>query len=264
MDVQMPEMDGVECTREILRCHPPERRPIIVALTANATVEDARACQEAGMNDFLTKPIKPLELRACLERWGRKAWGRTPILPGRSAGSESCPTSQQPGRSAGAESCPTSQQPGRSAGSESCPTSQPAVSSPTASPAAVSPDPCPLPPDSSLIDEAVLADLRDLAADDPGLLGSFIDGFRQAVPEHVALMRDALAAGDGEQLRKVAHRLKGTAANVGACGVAAGCLELEKLGRSAVLTNGIALVCELERRYHRTAALFAAEGVSPP
>ncbi len=58
MDVHMPEMNGLEATRIIKSTVPPEQCPIIVAVTANALKGDRENCLEAGMNDYLSKPIK--------------------------------------------------------------------------------------------------------------------------------------------------------------------------------------------------------------
>ena len=65
MDIQMPEMDGLEATR-IIRTSL-ENQPLIVAMTANVMAEDRLACKEAGMNDYLSKPIKLDELMAMLQ-----------------------------------------------------------------------------------------------------------------------------------------------------------------------------------------------------
>ncbi len=65
MDVQMPEMDGLEATRRI-RAGSPSAQPRIVAMTANAMQGDREACLAAGMDDYLAKPIRPEELAAAL------------------------------------------------------------------------------------------------------------------------------------------------------------------------------------------------------
>lgn len=62
MDMQMPEMDGVTATQEIIKAWPPEKRPFIIAMTANAMQGDREICLEAGMNDYVSKPIKVPEL----------------------------------------------------------------------------------------------------------------------------------------------------------------------------------------------------------
>jgi signal transduction histidine kinase/ActR/RegA family two-component response regulator len=58
MDVQMPEMDGQEASRRITAKCPPHQRPRIVAMTANAMQGDREACMAAGMDDYVTKPIR--------------------------------------------------------------------------------------------------------------------------------------------------------------------------------------------------------------
>jgi signal transduction histidine kinase/CheY-like chemotaxis protein len=57
MDMQMPEMDGIEAARHIRRDMPPERQPRIIAMTAAAFPEDRERCLEAGMDDYVSKPI---------------------------------------------------------------------------------------------------------------------------------------------------------------------------------------------------------------
>jgi PAS domain S-box-containing protein len=69
MDVQMPEMDGLETTRRIVARQPdPLKRPWIIALTANAVHGDREICLAAGMNDYISKPIKKEDLAAAFGR----------------------------------------------------------------------------------------------------------------------------------------------------------------------------------------------------
>jgi signal transduction histidine kinase/ligand-binding sensor domain-containing protein/CheY-like chemotaxis protein/HPt (histidine-containing phosphotransfer) domain-containing protein len=68
MDIQMPEMDGLEATRHIRSRLPAERQPRIIAMTANVLQQYREACLEAGMDDFLGKPVLFPDLRAALER----------------------------------------------------------------------------------------------------------------------------------------------------------------------------------------------------
>ncbi len=67
MDVQMPEMDGWQATREIHLRWPKDQRPRIVAVTANAMAGDAEKCFEAGMDDYVSKPIRSAELKRALD-----------------------------------------------------------------------------------------------------------------------------------------------------------------------------------------------------
>jgi CheY-like chemotaxis protein len=68
MDVQMPEMDGFEATRQIRSRLPLERQPKIIALTANAMQGDRELCVAAGMDDYISKPVKMHEIAAAIRR----------------------------------------------------------------------------------------------------------------------------------------------------------------------------------------------------
>jgi CheY-like chemotaxis protein len=68
MNLRMPEMSGLEATREIQKRFPLSRRPKIIALTAYATSECRDICLRAGMNDFMTKPVKMDDLANALKK----------------------------------------------------------------------------------------------------------------------------------------------------------------------------------------------------
>jgi CheY-like chemotaxis protein len=82
LDVQMPEMDGLEAARQICGRWSPDRRPAIIAMTGNALMGDREKCLAAGMDDYISKPVRVAELQAALERWGplKSAHADTKIL----------------------------------------------------------------------------------------------------------------------------------------------------------------------------------------
>ncbi|HPR17265.1 MAG TPA: response regulator [Candidatus Cloacimonadota bacterium] len=82
MDVQMPEMDGLEATRKIMKIWPlADTRPKIVAMTANAMDEDKEICISAGMDDYISKPINIEEVQNAILSWGK----RTDEIPDRNS-----------------------------------------------------------------------------------------------------------------------------------------------------------------------------------
>ena len=74
MDVQMPEMDGLSATREIRSVESVVLNPQIpiVAMTAHAMKGDREQCLSAGMNDYVSKPVRPKELLEAVQRWAGK------------------------------------------------------------------------------------------------------------------------------------------------------------------------------------------------
>jgi CheY-like chemotaxis protein/nitrogen-specific signal transduction histidine kinase/HPt (histidine-containing phosphotransfer) domain-containing protein len=79
MDLQMPEMNGLEATMAVReRQRQPDQFPnyqppiVIVAMTASAMVGDRDKCLESGMDDYVSKPVRPEDVRSAIERWGAK------------------------------------------------------------------------------------------------------------------------------------------------------------------------------------------------
>jgi PAS domain S-box-containing protein len=69
MDVQMPEMDGMEAARMIRAQVPGDKQPVIIAMTAFASPEDRDNCIAAGMNDFISKPVVSEDMAAMIRKW---------------------------------------------------------------------------------------------------------------------------------------------------------------------------------------------------
>ena len=80
MDVQMPDLDGIQVTRW-MRTQPGLATLPVIAMTANAGEEDMRRCLEAGMDDFITKPVRPKTLIDTLARWLKPAEAPTAPSP---------------------------------------------------------------------------------------------------------------------------------------------------------------------------------------
>jgi signal transduction histidine kinase/DNA-binding response OmpR family regulator len=80
MDIQMPEMDGYETTRIIVK-HLKTDRPIIIAMTANAMKSDKIKCLATGMDDYITKPLKVEDLNTMFKQWGEKQKNNLKHIP---------------------------------------------------------------------------------------------------------------------------------------------------------------------------------------
>ena len=71
MDIEMPDMDGLETTRRIRKLEDPTRSKIpVIAMTAHALPEFHSQCLRAGMNDYITKPLEPATLKRVLAKYG--------------------------------------------------------------------------------------------------------------------------------------------------------------------------------------------------
>ncbi len=79
MDIQMPEMSGIEATMKIREVFPASQQPIIIALTANAMAGDREKCLESGMVDYMTKPINVGQLQDVIAKWGSYILNRSVV-----------------------------------------------------------------------------------------------------------------------------------------------------------------------------------------
>jgi len=96
MDVQMPTMDGLEATRRIHQRWPEGRRPHVIAATASAMEEEREACLAAGMDDYLSKPVRVEELAAALRRCRPHVAPQPPAPAGGSGEGAQVPPDREP------------------------------------------------------------------------------------------------------------------------------------------------------------------------
>ncbi len=235
MDVQMPVLDGMEATRLIHRRWGANDRPRIIAMTAAVMDSDRKKCIDAGMDDFISKPIQTEELQAALERSAdhssRRGDQRPPV--DRSAAPTQEPTRVgEPSRF---------HQPTR-------------IREPTM----VRTDADSTTPWSSrqrsLDDLKVRTDLELLG---PKVLSEILEKFLATTGQQVADIQLAIETGDTEALKNAAHSLKGSSATVGAARMADICKELETAARAGSLEDAGKRLRRLTEELDRVSSFFS-------
>jgi len=165
MDCQMPNLDGYAATGRIRAQEQDGERLPVIAMTAHAMKGDRERCLDAGMDDYLSKPLRPDALDDVLERWLGLA-------------------------------------------------RSPAVAAVTGASPAV----------DALIDEARMRTFRD---DYPDIVGQLLDLFLTSTPPLLDELRLAAEAEDRAELKRAAHKLKGSCQNIGATFMATLCKSIE-------------------------------------
>jgi HPt (histidine-containing phosphotransfer) domain-containing protein len=111
------------------------------------------------------------------------------------------------------------------------------------------------------IDQAKVAELEELQE---GLFQRLAVLFLQELPSDLARLRGALGAGDASEVKETAHKIKGSAAAVGAANVSTAAAQLEKMGREGDLSSGGPGLVRLEDSLEELASAFGRAGVVPP
>ena len=222
MDVQMPEMDGLEASRQVHRRFG-SQRPRIVALTANAMKEDREVCMAAGMDDYVAKPVKPEVLRDALIRSAEWLRHRHTAIP---ENERQFPPETQP---------PSSASTTENANGENV-VGDIQVDTTEA-----------LPPVEEIIDPNFLKDLRSMR----NFLPELLEIFREDVDPRLNLMGEAILNGDTQTLERAAHGVKGVAGNLGGRQLAELCHELETKGRAGTVEGAGDLLAHSAQEYAR-------------
>jgi len=247
MDVQMPEMDGLEAARRIRQNVPRESRPRIIAMTANAMSGDRERCLEAGMDDYLHKPIGLEELAAALA-----ASAPAPEAPS----FETSVPAPEPARVAAA--------------SPAAPAPTPPAPAPRRSPTLeghtlIGPRAAnrngvgarePAGPALDAAASDVERHLRELTGvEDAGFAEEVLASYLRADEALVAGLEAGMATGDALAVARAAHKLKSSSAILGADDLARRCSALEASARSGRLDDARDLAARVVADTHAFRAI---------
>jgi signal transduction histidine kinase/CheY-like chemotaxis protein/HPt (histidine-containing phosphotransfer) domain-containing protein len=215
MDVQMPGLDGLETTCRIRQEWPSAAQPYIIAMTADAMTDMQRECFAAGMDGYVSKPIR---VQALVERLRQAAEARPLPMTDFATNAEMLALDHSK-----------------------------AITPPS--------DPCAAPPSVVAAVEAIepgaLARLQALIGGQPLYLQELIDTFLADAPQLLADLRDGAATGDVQRVRIAAHTLKSNAADFGATRLRDFNKALEGLTQAGDLTQAPPLIRAIEEEFAR-------------
>jgi PAS domain S-box-containing protein len=216
MDCQMPVMDGYTTTQELRQREGNKRHTVVIALTANAMLADREKCLEAGMDDYLSKPLEQEDLARVIQRWIRQqAEDRTSKEE-----QEVMPASDQ------------------------LLNHTEEVSSEESSP----------PIDLDRLERIS----RGKVAVQQRLLQIFLD----TAPKDLVALESAISALDSSQVKYYAHRLKGSAANMGINAMSDIARELEEMGQQQHLEGATEMLASLRQHMERVQAFVQSSALA--
>ena len=217
MDVQMPELDGLEATRRIRREIPESQQPTVIAMTANAMQGDRELCLSAGMDDYVSKPIRIEALVGALSKVRPLGDSQELELHARETPHEH----QESGLMEASKSLSQSPSPGDIA---------------------------------SILDTAALDNLLSVLGGEFSHLVELIDSFLEDAPKLLAELRRSIEGRDAGAIQRLAHSLKSNGVDLGATTFANLCKELEMSGKTGMLDGAADLATRIEAEYKNVEA----------
>jgi CheY-like chemotaxis protein len=220
MDVQMPEMDGLEATRQIRLDLPEAYQPRIIAMTANAMQGDREMCLAAGMDDYVSKPIRIEELVRALSMSVQLDPEQT-----------SNPTAgTQPGKLVESGNGKSNQY-----------SNSPGITS-----------------IEDVLDPQALNQLLSTIGGEFAILEELIDSFLEDTPQLIDDLNTAVEINDTAEVNRIAHSLKSNGADYGAMKFSNLCKELELQARTGDLNGATGLAAEITSEYSLMEAALKA------
>ena len=262
MDCQMPVMDGYTATRrwrESEEAAGDGRHLPIVAMTANAMAGDRQKCLDAGMDDYLPKPVTRSELERCLHHWWNpeaEAAANAAAMAMDDASGEDEAAGDPANTPPAAEATETPEaaaqdEPVPDDASTTIPDRPPdPAPQPEKPEMSIDPSPAgpPRAPQPEVIDSEILEELRTMLG---GEVDRLIDVFLEDTPRLVTALENAAIGPDFNALREAAHSLKSSSANLGAMSLSAAAKRVEMGARQQSLERPAVAVALIANEFQR-------------
>ena len=263
MDIHMPEMDGLEAMHHINRTWPEVERPWVIALTAAVLDEDRRRCKEAGMADFINKPVRIEELVTALEQAPRLSSDRSE--PGKGEAMIGDGSSRAIEASLVRIPLEETERPSRPEAGNGSMDEVEISANGHASPAPIADQQGAKIPDTDTSSVSKREEVNLIAAceamavqfqlvtgeDDIALFYELLDAFLKEAEVLVKQILEAWDRDDRQAVGDAAHALKSSSAVIGASRLSEFCLDLELAGRLDTTNDFQEKVATVEQEYRQ-------------